>query len=251
MNIGRMNSDQMNSTVKNDELTNGSDDGISLIELIVAMGIFSLLLIMTSVFMISGVRSIRETTDRNSVQQEQQNASEWISRLLRYADNPFANSPIVPSFDYAGTVASQPVVTFYTFAGAGKADRVPYKVILTKTAKGIMTSTWAPDMRTGRPVYTAAVNNGCRTSPVDSTCTTRLLVPTSNTNTPTLSVKYFKAGTPSAGVPAPPMVELVPPVNGTLTAAQIATLRAVQFTIGGTSATQSVSQRVVLANGQS
>lgn len=58
---------------------NGKDDGISLIELIVAMGIFSLLLILTSIFMISGVRSIRETTDRNSVQQEQQNASEWIS----------------------------------------------------------------------------------------------------------------------------------------------------------------------------
>jgi hypothetical protein len=47
------------------------------------------------------------------------------------------------------------------------------------------------------------------------------------------------------------MVEMVPPVNGTLTAAQVATLRAVQFSIGGTSATQSVSQKVVLANGQS
>ena len=230
---------------------NGSDDGITLIELIVAMGIFSLLLIITSIFMISGVRSIRETTDRNSVQQEQQNAAEWISRLLRYSDNPYANSPIVPSFDYAGTVANQPVVTFYTFAGAGKADRVPYKVVMTKTALGIVTSTWAPDMTTGRPVYTAAVNNACRTSPVDSTCTTRLLVPTSKTNVPTLSVKYFKAGVPSSGVPAPPMVELVPPVNGTLTAAQIATLRAVEFTIGGTSATQSISQRVILANGQS
>ncbi len=230
---------------------NGKDDGITLIELIVAMGIFSLLMILTSIFMISGVRSIRDTTGRNSVQQEQQNASEWISRLIRYADNPYANSPIVPSFDYAGTVAGQPVVTFYTFAGAGKADRVPYKVTLTKTAKGIVTSTWAPDMTTGRPIYTAAVNNGCRALPADTTCTTRLLVPVSTTNTPTLSVRYFKAGTPTAGIPSPPMVELVPPVNGTLTAAQIATLRAVQFTIGGTSATQSVAQKVILANGQS
>lgn len=58
---------------------NGKDDGITLIELIVAMGIFSLLLIVTSAFMISGVRSIRDTTGRNSVQQEQQNAAEWIS----------------------------------------------------------------------------------------------------------------------------------------------------------------------------
>lgn len=231
--------------------TTGNDDGITLIELIVAMGIFSLLLILTSIFMISGVRSIRDTTSRNSVQQEQQNAAEWISRLVRYADNPYANSPIVPSFDYAGTVSGQPVVTFYTFAGAGKADRVPYKVTLTKTAKGVVTSTWAPDMTTGRPVYTAAVNNGCRTTPVDATCTTRLLVPASKTNAPTLSVKYYKAGTPTTGVPAPPMVELVPPVNGTLTAAQIATLRAVEFTVSGTSATQSVSQKVVLANGQS
>ena len=65
---------------------NGKDDGITLIELIVAMGIFSLLMIVTSIFMISGVRSIRDTTGRNSVQQEQQNASEWISRLIRYAD---------------------------------------------------------------------------------------------------------------------------------------------------------------------
>lgn len=230
---------------------NGKDDGITLLELIVAMGIFSLLLILTSIFMISGVRSIRDTTGRNSVQQEQQNASEWISRLIRYADNPYANSPIVPSFDYAGAVAGQPVVTFYTFAGAGKADRVPYKVTLTRTAKGIVTSTWAPDMATGRPVYTAAVNNGCRTAPVDTTCSTRVLVPVSKTNVPTLSLKYFKAGTPTTGVPSPPMVEVVPPVNGTLTAAQIATLRAVQFTIGGSSATSSVSQTVILANGQS
>lgn len=229
---------------------NGKDDGITLIELIVAMGIFSLLLIITSVFMISGVRSIRDTTGQNSIQQEQQNAAEWISRLLRYADNPFANSPIVPSFDYAGSIAGQPLVTFYTFAGTGTADRVPYKVSLTKTAKGIVTSTWAPDMSTGRPVYTAAVNNGCRVSPADATCSTRLLVPASPVNSPTLSIKYFSAGTPTPGVPAPPMVELVPPVNGTLTAAQIATLRAVQFSIGGTSATQSVSQKVVLANGQ-
>ena len=230
---------------------NGKDDGITLIELIVAMGIFSLLLILTSIFMISGVRSIRETTGRNSVQQEQQNAAEWISRLLRYADNPYANSPVVPSFDYAGSVSGKPVVTFYTFAGAGKADRVPYKVTLAQTAKGITTSTWAPDMSTGRPVYTAAVANACRTVPVDSTCTTRLLVPETSTNKPTLTVKYFKAGTPSPGIPAPAMVELVPPVNGTLTPAQIATLRAVQFDIGGSSATQSVAQKVVLANGQS
>jgi type II secretory pathway pseudopilin PulG len=234
-----------------DQMMNGKDDGITLIELIVAMGIFSLLLILTSIFMISGVRSIRDTTGRNSVQQEQQNASEWISRLIRYADNPYANSPVVPSFDYAGTVAGQPVVTFYTFAGAGKVDRVPYKVTLTKTAKGIVTSTWAPDMTTGRPVYTASVNNGCRTAPVDSTCSTRLVVPVSKTNTPTLSMKYYKAGTPTTGIPSPPMVELIPPVNGTLTAAQIATLRAVEFTIGGTSASQSVAQKVVLANGQS
>lgn len=230
---------------------NGTDDGITLIELIVAMGIFSLLMILTSIFMISGVRSIRDTTGRNSVQQEQQNASEWISRMLRYADNPYANSPIVPSFDYAGTVAGQPVVTFYTFAGAGKVDRVPYKVTLTRTAKGIVTSTWAPDMSTGRPVYTAAVGNACRTVPVDTSCSTRLLVPATKTNSPTLTVKYYKAGTPTTAIPAPPMVELVPPANGTLTAAQVATLRAVQFTIGGSSATQSVSQKVVLANGQS
>jgi len=234
-----------------DQVVNGRDDGITLIELIVAMGIFSLLMILTSIFMISGVRSIRDTTGRNSVQAEQQNASEWISRMIRYADNPYSNSPIVPSFDYAGTVAGQPVVTFYTFSGAGKVDRVPYKVTLTKTAKGVVTSTWAPDMTSGRPVYTAAVSNGCRTSPADSTCSTRLLVPASTTNAPTLSVKYYKAGTPTTGVPSPPMVELVPPVNGTLTAAQIATLRAVQFTIGGTSATSSVTQKVILANGQS
>lgn len=172
-------------------------------------------------------------------------------RLLRYADNPYANSPIVPSFDYAGSTAGKPVITFYTYAGAGKADRVPYKVILTQTAQGIVTSTWAPDMTSGRPVYSSAVGNACRTTPVDPTCSTRLLVPVSTTNAPTLALKYYKAGTPVVGVPAPPMVELVPPVNGTLTPAQIATLRAVEFTIGGSSATQSVSQRVVLANGQS
>lgn len=219
------------------------DRGVTLIELIVAMGIFSVLMIMVSVFTISGLKTIRSTTAQNSVQGSQENAAEWMSRLIRYTDNPYSALPVVPAIDYAGTVAGQPVLTFYTFAGVGSIDRVPYKVTITRSTRGIESTVWAPDMSTGKPVFTAAVNNTCRAVPVDATCTRRVLVPQTATDTPTLALTYYNG----VGTGA---TSLTPPVNGTLTAAQIPQVKAIEFVIGSSQPGQSLKQRVVLENGQ-
>lgn len=226
------------------DLTGLRDDrGVTLLELIVAMGIFSVLMVMISVFTISGLKSIRSTSDQNSVQGSQENAAEWLSRLIRYTDNPYAAAPSIPAIDYAGTVAGQPVLTFYTFAGVGSTDRVPYKVTITRSTRGVEATTWAPDMSTGKPVYTAAVNNTCRTVPADATCNRRVLVPQTATDTPTLSLTYYNGIGTGATV-------LTPPVNGTLTAAQIPQVKAIEFAIGSSQPGQSLKQRVVLENGQ-
>jgi len=220
-----------------------SDAGVTLLELIVAMGIFSLLMVVVSVFTISGLKSIRSTTAQNSIQGSQQNAAEWMSRLIRYTDNPYAAATTVPAIDYAGTVAGQPVLTFYTYAGVGSVDRVPYKVTITRSTRGIESTVWAPDMSSGKPVYTAAVGNTCRTTPVDATCTRRVLVPQSTTDTPTLALTYYNGVGTNA-------TTLNPPANGTLTAAQVAQVKAVEFAIGSAQPGQSLKQRVVLENGQ-
>ena len=67
-----------------------SDDrGLSLVELMVAMAVFSVLMVMVSALSIQGYSAVRNATSLTEVQAEQQNAMLWMSRLLRYTDNPY------------------------------------------------------------------------------------------------------------------------------------------------------------------
>lgn len=94
------------------------DDGFSLIELVVAMGIFSLLMVIIGALSLSAFGAIREATSRSEVQTRSQNAMEWTSRLLRYADSPEDGSAAI--FDASATGLSA-----YTYAGTGEVADVP------------------------------------------------------------------------------------------------------------------------------
>lgn len=97
------------------------EDGFSLIELVVAMGIFSLLMVIIGALSISAFGAIREATSRSEIQTRSQNAMEWTSRLLRYADSPEDGSAAI--FD-----ASPTGLSAYTYAGTGDVPDVPSRV---------------------------------------------------------------------------------------------------------------------------
>ncbi|MDP4805001.1 MAG: PulJ/GspJ family protein [Actinomycetes bacterium] len=96
------------------------DAGFSLIELIVAMGIFSLLMVIVGALTLSAFGAIRQANERSGIQTESQNAMEWVSRVLRYADVP-------PDGTTAIVNASPSAITVYTYAGTGDVVDAPYR----------------------------------------------------------------------------------------------------------------------------
>lgn len=207
------------------------DDGFTLVELMVSVAVLSLLMALVSAIALSGMTTIRSLTTLSNVQVQEQDTGEWLSRLLRFTDNPVDTFPVTPAITYAGSSAGMPVLTFHTFAGIGARDRIPYKVTITQNARGIVTQAWTPDMSSGTPVYSAPAHE-------------RVLVPIVNGNTPTLRLRYW-AGTPTSPV------ELVPPANGTLTEAQMNSIRSIQFTISGSGSNMIVDRNVTLGNTRS
>lgn len=239
------------------ELNRTVDDrGFTLVELIAAMGIFVVLMALSTMVIVTGMKSIREASAQMNASQEEQNAAEWMSRLIRFTDNPHETMPVTSAVEYAGTNK----LTFTTFAGVGDVDRVPYKATLQQTPTGIYSTVWTPTMTDGIPAYqdtnataVAAVNaiTSSATNDVSSTkCLSaykvcvRQLVPKTQTNTPVLAFKYY-TGTPVSST------EVVPGAGASLTEAQRNALRAIEFTITGSQKGQAVSQLVVLENPRS
>ena len=68
------------------------DAGFSLIELIVGLGIFTILMMIVTAISVSALGGISEARQRSELQAEAQNAMEAISRLLKYADVPAGRS---------------------------------------------------------------------------------------------------------------------------------------------------------------
>lgn len=200
-----------------------------MVEVIVALGLFGILMTITTAAMMNGLRTVQEMTARQALQREEQNAAEWISGQLRFIDNPYQAVPSAPAVTFAGFVNGKPTMTFTTFAGLGTVDRVPYQVTLTQGPDAIETTVFTPDMSTGLPIYSSTRS------------VKRALVRSTTSQSPTLTLRYFSDVGPSAP-------ELVPPPNGSLTTAQMSQIKQVQFTIIGDPDSQAVSQTVVLGN---
>lgn len=219
------------------------DDGFTLIELMVAIGIFALLMAMVSVILINGIRSIRVATTANTVQAQQQNTMLALSQVVKYVDNPI-NAGVLPAAILQATPSS---MAFFTLAGTGPVDRLPYKVAICRTTRGVETFTWTPTLVNG-----AAVVN---TSP-DMTvpaCTDagaagsrrRILLPDAPDTNPTIAFRYFRDRTAADGLGTGD-IELVP--AGALTTAQLALLDKVQVTLSDPSVGAPLQQTVVLVN---
>lgn len=107
------------------------DDGTTLTELMVAIGVFSVLMILVGSGMTAVFRGIADTRSLSNTEQDQRNAMLWISRAIRYAD--VVDLPNSQPVVLAATADS---FTFNTYAGLGDVAGAPYVVTIDRDPAG-------------------------------------------------------------------------------------------------------------------
>ena len=153
------------------------DAGFSLIELIVSMGIFSILMVIVGSLSLTAFDAIRGANDRSDIQVQSQNAMEWVSRLLRYADVPPGGTTAIQDASASG-------LTAYTYSGTGDVVDAPYRArLLTQTqpdgSTAVVSEVTTPTRVNGSWVWSA--------SPVRRIL---LTVPAGSATSP-LRIRYF------------------------------------------------------------
>ena len=216
---------------------------MSVVEVLIALSVFVILMGVVSVVLISGIRSMRQASTANVLQGQQQSAVEWMSRLIRYADNPISTRPPTPAILQATPTS----MVFFTYSGTGTVDRQPYKVLLCTSTRGVESFIWPPSLLNGVPVDTVAAN---LTVPACSDAGAvgaerRVLVPVAADHTPSVAFRYWRARTAADG-PGTTDIELVP--AGALSAAQLEELSKVQVILNDTLVTVPLDQTVLLVN---
>lgn len=212
----------------------GRDGGFTLVELLVAMGIFAVLMAIVSVIMANGLRTIRDATTANTVQAQQQNALLVMSRQVKYIDNP-VNSGNPPAAILQATPTS---MVFFTLSGSGPVDRLPYKVMLCTTPRGVEQFSWAPALTNGAAVLSTSPNMtvpAC-TDAGGAGATRRILLPNASDTAPALGFEYFDA----AGA------ALVP--SGSLSADQLKSLASVRVSLSDPALGGALQQTILLVN---
>lgn len=112
-------------------MTLRSDEGTTLTELLVAIGVFSVLMLLVGSGMTAVFRGIADTRSLSDTEQEQRNAMLWISRAVRYIDSIDA-----PNSEPAVLAASTDSFTFNTYAGLGDVLDAPYRVTIDRNGAG-------------------------------------------------------------------------------------------------------------------
>jgi prepilin-type N-terminal cleavage/methylation domain-containing protein len=209
------------------------DAGFTLVELLVAIGVFSILMVMVGAATLTGFTAIREASSRSTIQQQSQNAMEWSSRLLRYAEVPEGVVTALPE-------ATSTAVTAYSYTGTGSKADVPYKVRLSVATQAdgtqdLVSDVWTPTRVSGGWTYDGAPRRR-----------TLLTVPADVGGSP-LSLQYF-ACTPTAGCAATRRV-VTPNASGPLTLGASEVPESIVLSIGDPSLPSSlVTQSVKLVN---
>lgn len=175
------------------------ESGFSLIELIVAMGIFSILMIIVGALSLSAFNAIRAANDRSDLQVQSQNAMEWASRLLRYADVPPGGTTAIQD-------ASASAVTAYTYSGTGDVADAPYRARLLTEVQADGSTSVVSEVTTPTRV------NGTWTWAAAPVRRTLLTVPPEAGTAP-LRIRYFVCD-PADGCIAPQ--EITPTGTGPL-----------------------------------
>ena len=210
-----------------------SENGFTLIELIVAIGVFGVLMAVVSSAPVAAMAAIRNTNTAAQAQQQSQNAMEWVSELLRYTDLPEGQTSAV-------VTAGASTVTLYTYAAVGAKADVPYQVSIGVTANTDGTRTLYADSST--PTKSAG---GWTWAP---TANRRRLLTVGSGPGSLLTLTYFACDpTSSCSATRHQLTTPVPAAALTITAPQV--LESVSVSIGDPSVPASVlTQRVELVN---
>ena len=185
----------------------GRDQGFTLVELLVSIGIFALLMALVSVFMVTGLSALRDASSANSIQAQQQNAVIEMSRQVRYIDNPVPKGVDEPAILWA----SSDQMVFFSLSGSGEIDRLAYKVMLCNSDLGVESFVWAPTLEGNDASFPSSVDSVPNTMVppcsddaathweyvVDDTTMTkpvqrRLLVGKDNLSDPQVAFRFFE-----------------------------------------------------------
>ncbi len=185
----------------------GRDQGFTLVELLVSIGIFALLMALVSVFMVTGLSALRDASSANSIQAQQQNAVIEMSRQVRYIDNPVPRGVGQPAILWA----SPDRMVFFSLSGSGEVDRLAYKVMLCNSDLGVESFVWAPTLENNDASFPSSVDSVPNTMVppcsddaathweyvVDGTTMTkpvqrRLLVGKDNLSDPQVAFRFFE-----------------------------------------------------------
>ena len=185
----------------------GRDQGFTLVELLVSIGIFALLMALVSVFMVTGLSALRDASSANSIQAQQQNAVIEMSRQVRYIDNPVPKGVDEPAILWA----SSDQMVFFSLSGSGEIDRLAYKVMLCNSDLGVESFVWAPTLENNDASFPSSVDSVPNTMVppcsddaathweyvVDDTTMTkpvqrRLLVGKDNLSDPQVAFRFFE-----------------------------------------------------------
>ena len=215
------------------------DDGLSLVEVLVALGIFAILMAMVATLMIYGLRAAFRASDANTVQARQQNAIVSMSRLIRFIDNP--NDGPVP--DPAILLATPDSLAFFSWGAAGTVDRTPTRTLLCADDLGIYELTWPAGLTAaGTPEMSYSVEiPACD----DQSGVRRVLLDAGTEGPPSLTFTYWRPRVEADESGTGP-VELVP--NGALTQEQLATVSAISVSIGDPRLAATTDQTIALVN---
>jgi prepilin-type N-terminal cleavage/methylation domain-containing protein len=130
------------------------DGGFTMIELVVACAVFSVLMTIVGGAMLSGFAGVRDILTRTEDQSSARLAGIVTEKLLRYVDLPEGQASSI-------TQASSTSITFFTYSGTGAKHDVPYKArIYTTTnadgSRSLMTQVTTPTEISGGWTWTAA-----------------------------------------------------------------------------------------------
>ena len=67
--------------------------GFTLVEMIVAIGLSTLLIVLVTAIVVRGLAAFRTVTAENALRAQQQNAALWLQGIMRFIDNPVETTP--------------------------------------------------------------------------------------------------------------------------------------------------------------
>ena len=217
------------------------DRGYTVIELMVSLGVFSVLAIISATVMLSIFSGIRSVASQSNELAQAQNSSEWIARLVRYAAIPLGETESILG-------SSSDAMVLYSFSGTGERSDVPYKIrimtviqpdgsqdVVSDVAAGTRTTggwAWPGDWAT-QEVPVGAMRRFLLEVPADSPTPMSLEIWACNTDTDCAST----------------MRNVTPLVFESITLAEGEALQYVNLALGNTAdPLNSVNQRIRLVN---